>query len=453
MATTTSTTTYATSAVKDLTEGIKITRRKAPLKSPVYTGADLTQLLNEKFNWLCANTHAVFVKQNARLHGLLKIMTSQPKSILGGYEAMLLLQEATSREEGILLMILRDMKKRTSDAGHILSYRFEFDRDGDEDGEKYDDYALRTRLDGYTMLILAAKQGLWKIAKYLFLADGEDSTIIHQEVFEKDTGKYHSIYTYALNTDSDSSATASSTGMSEGQEKEEKEKISFLTVLFQKYPAQFWERTRTTPQDLVENLKSRTAHLNHIRSPTHRDLLTKIFGLMEMVVVTHPDHFVDNQLYLDFARNHQNEALLAMLRYGEINPMYTDKTTGNTAFIYAARTRNLELFEMLLYSMPLSHLVQKNGEGKAAIDYLPASSKTPKVQQMGAMLRSYLKFLLERPKVVIMNGKDTIYISPDSPIGSGEMQEVGLNPNISEREEVGEEEKPSSQKVTHEESA
>jgi hypothetical protein len=438
-------TTYAANAVKDLTEGIKITRRKAPLKSPVYTGADLTQLLNEKFNWLCANTHAVFTKQNARLHGLLKMMASQPKSILGGYEAMLLLQEATPREEGILLMILRDMKKRTSDAGHILSYRFEFDRDGDEDGEKYDDYALRTRLDGYTMLILAAKQGLWKIAKYLFLADGEDATIIHQEVFEKETtcdqsarpkgeprltGKYHSIYTYAL-----AAQVVITEESREMIEKEEKEKISFLTVLFQKFPAEFWERTRTTPQDLVENLKSRTAHLNHMRSPVHRDLLTKIFTLMEMIVVAHPDHFVDNQLYLDFARNHQNEALLAMLRYGEINPMYTDKTTGNTAFIYAARTRNLELFEMLLYSMPLSHLVQKNGEGKAAIDYLPASSKVPKVQQMGAMLRSYLKFLLERPKLVIMNGKDTIY----------------LNPNISEREE--EEKRPATEAIAGEKSA
>lgn len=410
----TTSTTYAESAVKDLTEGIKITRRKAPLKSSVYTGADLTQLLNEKYNWLCANTHAVFVKQNARLHGLLKMMSSQPKSLIGGYEAMLLLQETTPREEGILLMILRDIKKRTSDGSHILGYRFEFDRDGDEDGEKYDDYALRTRLDGYTMLILAAKKDLWKIAKYIFMAEGVE---IHQEVSEKETGEYHSIYTYSL---ASSSLCKGRGEAGEMMEKVEKEKIGFLAVLFQKFPAEFWERTRTTPHDLVENLKSRTAHLNHTKSPVHRDLLTKIFELMEMIVVVHPDHFVDNQLYLDFSRNHQNEALLAMLRYGEINPMYTDKTTGNTAFIYAAKTRNLELFEMLLYSMPLSHLVQKNGEGKAAIDYLPASSKVPKVQQMGAMLRSYLKFLLERPKVVIMNGKDTIY----------------LNPNISEREEA-----------------
>ncbi len=123
-----------TQTLKELTAGISITKRKEPVKKPVYTGTELQSLLNEKFNWLCANTHAIFAKQNARLHDLLKTMATQTKSIIGGYEMMLLMQEGTPKEEGILLTILRDIKKRTTDPPHVLGYIFDFDRDGEEDG-------------------------------------------------------------------------------------------------------------------------------------------------------------------------------------------------------------------------------------------------------------------------------------------------------------------------------
>lgn len=390
----------ASASAKEMASGITITKRKVgSAKSPVYTGADLNQLLNEKYNWLCANTHEVFARQNGYLYGLLKMLATRPKNLINGYEAMLLLQITTPREEGILMMILRDIKKRTSDPSYVLGYRFEFERDGEEERDeeghpiptKYEDYMVQREFDGYSLMMMAAHKNLWKIAKFLYLEDAVDSP--SHEVYQEKSGVYKNLYTYALSQN----------------------QIGFLTILFQKSSSTFWDRIRTTPEELVENLKSRTATLDHTKNPAHKELLSQIFALMEMIVVEHPDHFVDNQLYLDFARNHQNEALLAMLRHGEINPMYTDRVTGNTAFIYAAKTRNLELFEMLLYSMPLSHLVQKNAEGKAAIDYLPASSRTPKVQQMGAMLRSYLKFLLERPKLVIMNGKDTIYLNPNPP--------------------------------------
>ncbi len=412
-----------TQTLKELTAGISITKRKEPVKKPVYTGTELQSLLNEKFNWLCANTHAIFAKQNARLHDLLKTMATQTKSIIGGYEMMLLMQEGTPKEEGILLTILRDIKKRTTDPPHVLGYIFDFDRDGEEDGgdAKYDDHVLKSDLDGYSMLMMAASRNLWKIAKYLYVAD-ETGSALKQEVYHSDSGKYHSIYTFALACQTT-------------------DQIGFLTALFQKAKSTetiFWDRVRMGPQELVDHLKSKTTGLDHRKSPTERELLTKIFELMEMVVVAHPDHFVDNQLYLDFARNHQNEALLAMLRHGEINPMYTDRETGNTAFLYATISGNMELFEMLLYTMPLSYLVQKNAEGKAAIDYLPTNARGKKVQQMGAMLRSYLKFLLERPKLVIMNGKDTIYVNPNiptsSPIADAAEQEVPKMPEVKDQE-------------------
>lgn len=340
-------------------------------KKLAYSSRNLEQFLNKKYNWHSPHAKRVFEKQNANLSKIFSIVMKDPSYELTGYDLMLMLQETQSTEESFFLAILRDIKSTLVESEYL--FNFVFDYEHDHGNHPYDDLFIDQEYNEHSFLMLATKKNFAKITRFLMTIYLINT---HVETYNQITKQYVNVYTYALsnhNTD-------------------------LLYKLLAKNEEDFWKYTRHTPQSLYDSIEDKS-------SP-----------LVDLIIRTNMSSesgFHKNQIYMELAMGMNHKVICDMIDYGEINPLYIDRTSGNSALISAVYTRNAVLFDKLMDIAPLWYVIHKNSDGKSAIDYLNPRSKMPIVQHMYERLHTFIKIASEKPKVIIIQCGKTIYINPE----------------------------------------
>jgi hypothetical protein len=334
----------------------------------IYSSKNLEQLLNKKYNWCAPHAQKIFQKQNANLHKIFTTILSKKDYEISGYDMLLILQEANIQEEQFVLSILRDIKERTSESEYV--FNFVFDYENDHGNHIYNDLFIDQEYNQHTILMLATKKDFTKITRFLMTIYLINSQV---ESYNQYSKCYENVYTYAL----------------------EKKNYDLLYRLLIKDSETFWKFTRTTPESLYNMIQD------------------KSLPIIDTIVTNHHEIFNKNSYYMELAMSFNQKTTCAMIDVGEVNPFYIDRESGNSALISAVYTRNTVLFDKLMDMAPLWYVLHKNSDGKSAIDYVNPRSKNMIVQHIYQRLHNTIKIGMEKPKVIIMNGKDTIYINPE----------------------------------------
>ncbi len=338
-------------------------------KCIVYTCKHFEQLLNKKYNWCSLHAQKVFEKQNANLYKIFSTITQQKNYELSGYDLLLILQEAKPQEEKFILSIFRNMKERVSECEYL--FNFVFDYESDHGNHIYNDLFIDQEYNHHTTLMLAAKKNFLYISRFLMTIHLINTKV---ESYNQYTKSYENVYTYAMAN----------------------QNYDLLNKLLLRDAPTFWRYMRHSPESLYARLED------------------KSHPLIDAIIMSNEDPtiFQKNSIYMDLAMKLNQKSVCAMIDIGEINPFYIEKDSGNSALISAVFTKNVALFDKLMDMAPLWYVLHKNCDQKSAIDYANPKSKNALVQHMYQRLHSTIKIGMEKPKVIIMNGKDTIYINP-----------------------------------------
>jgi hypothetical protein len=352
--------------------------KKSSSKTIVYTCKHFEQLLNKKYNWCSLHAQKIFEKQNPNLFKIFTTIMKSKNYEFSGYDLLLILQEAKEQEEGFILSILRDMKERISECEYL--FNFVFDYENDHGNHIYNDLFIDQEYNHHTVLMLATKKNFMKITKFLMNIHLINTKV---ESYNQYTKCYESVYTYAMSN----------------------QNYDLLNRLLIRDAPTFWKFTRTTPESLYTMIQDKslplidTILMNHCSSDQ-----------------SNGNEFQKNSIYMELAMGLNQKSVCTMIDIGEINPFYIERQSGNSALISAVFTKNIILFDKLMDMAPLWYVLHKNIDGKSAIDYVNSKSKNAIVQHMYQRLHSTIKIGMERPKVIIMNGKDTIYINPQESV-------------------------------------
>lgn len=339
-------------------------------KSLVYYSKYIEILLNEKCNWSSPSSQKKFAESNKSLYKLLETLLKNRNYEITGYDLMLMIQESNKsnkESEEFLLKIFRNIKEKVHDSLYLFDYTFDYEEDHQH--HIYNDLFIEQEYNHHSVLMLSTKCNYVKIAKFLI---SYSIINIKVEAYNQYKKIYSNVHTYALDT----------------------RNYDLLTTLLKRDSDIFWKYMRHTPTSLYESIEDKS-------SP-----------LIDTIVTSNLSEFSKNEIYMELAMGLNQNAVLKMIEYGEINPFYIDKASGNTALISATFTKNAVLFEKLMEMAPLWYVVFKNIDGKCAQDYLNVKSKKVINNYMIDRLHNFIKIHTEKPKVIIMNGKDTIYINP-----------------------------------------
>lgn len=336
-------------------------------KSIIYSSKNLEQLLNKKYNWCAPHARKIFEKQNANLYKIFTTIISRKDYEISGYDIFLMLQEAQLQEEKFILTILRDIKDRISECEYV--FNFVFDYENDHGNHIYNDLFIDQEYNQHTILMLTTKKNFIRTTRFLMTIYLINTQV---ESYNQYTKSYENVYTYALH----------------------QKNYDLLNRLLIRDSDTFWKFIRQTPTVFYNSLED------------------KSLLIIDTIIASNPEEFQKNSIYMDLAMGLNQKSVCAMIDNGEINPFYIDKSSGNSALISAVFTKNIALFDKLMDMAPLWYVLHKNSDEKSAIDYLNPKSKNVLVQHMYQRLHSTIKIGMEKPKVIIMNGKDTIYINP-----------------------------------------
>ena len=343
-------------------------------KSLVYYSKHIELLLNEKYNWYTPSSQKKFAENNKNLYKLIETLLKNRNYEITGYDLMLMIQESNKsnkESEEFLLKIFRNMKEKVHDSLYLFDYTFDYEEDHQH--HIYNDLFIEQEYNHHSLLMLATKCNYIKIAKFLL---SYSMMNIKVEAYNQYKKAYNNVHTYALDT----------------------KNYDLLSTLLKRDSDIFWKYIRHTPISLYESIEDKS-------SP-----------LIDTIVTSNLSEFSKNEIYMELAMGLNQNGVIKLIEYGEINPFYIDKASGNTALISATFTRNVVLFEKLMEIAPLWYVVFKNIDGKCAQDYLNPKSKKVINNYMVDRLHNFVKIHSEKPKVIIMNGKDTIYINPQQVI-------------------------------------
>lgn len=339
-------------------------------KSLIYYSKYIEILLNEKYNWSSPSSQKKFAETNKSLHKLLQTLIKNRNYEITGYDLILLIQESNKsnkESEEFILKIFRNIKEKVHDTLYLFDYTFDYEEDHQH--HIYNDLFIDQEYNSNSLLMIATKFNYVKIAKFLL---SYSMINIKVEAYNQYKKAYQNVHTYAF----------------------ENKNYDLLSTLLKRNNEIFWKYMRHTPLSLYESIEDKSV------------------SLIDTIITTHLNEFSKNEIYMELAMSLNQNAVIKMIEYGEINPFYIDKASGNSALISATFTRNAVLFEKLIEMAPLWYVVFKNSDGKCAQDYLNVKSKKVINNYMMDRVHNFVKIHTEKPKVIIMNGKDTIYINP-----------------------------------------
>lgn len=339
-------------------------------KSLVYYSKYIEILLNEKYNWSSPSSQKKFGENNKNLHKIINILVKNRNYEITGYDLMLMIQESNKsnkESEEFLLKIFRNIKEKVHDSLYLFDYTFDYEEDHQH--HIYNDLFIEQEFNHHSLLMIATKFNYAKIAKFLL---SYSMINIKVEAYNQYKKSYSNVHTYAL----------------------ENKNYDLLSTLLKRDSDIFWKYMRHTPTSLYESIEDKSC------------------TLIDTIVSNYICEFNKNEIYMELAMGLNQNAVIKLIEYGEINPFYIDKASGNNALISATFTKNAVLFEKLMEMAPLWYVIHKNSDGKCAQDYLNPKSKKVINNYMIDRLHNFIKIHSEKPKVIIMNGKDTIYINP-----------------------------------------
>ncbi len=339
-------------------------------KSLVYYSKYIELLLNEKYNWYTPSIRKKFAENNKSLYKLLETLLKKRDYEVTSYDLMLMIQESNKNykeSEDFILKIFRNMKEKVHDSLYLFDYTFDYEEDHQH--HIYNDLFVDQEYNNHSLLMIATKFNYTKIAKFLL---SYSMINIKIEAYNQYKKAYNNVHTYAL----------------------ENKNYDLLNTFLKRDSEIFWKYMRHTPNSLYEIIEDKSS------------------SLIDTIITSNLNEFSKNEVYMELAMGLNQNAVINLIDYGEINPFYIDKTSGNSALISATFTKNAVLFEKLMEMAPLWYVVHKNSDGKGAMDYLNPKSKKVINNYMIDRLHNFVKIHTEKPKVIIMNGKDTIFINP-----------------------------------------
>ena len=348
-------------------------KKEKSVKHITYTSKSLEQVLNEKYNWCAPHARRVFEKQNANLFRIISTLLQKPSYELCGYDLALMLQEAQLQEESFLLPLFRDMKQRLSEHDYLFNYIFRYEED--HSMHLYSDLFINQEYDSHSLLMIGAHKNFVKMTRFLMTFPYINT---HVETYNQYTKSYANVYMYALRN----------------------QNTDLLHKLLIVDSEAFWKYSRETPESLYEKVEN------------------KSLPIIDTLVGAHSDLFHKNSIYMELAMNLNQKGICMMIDEGEINPFYIEKGSGNSALISAVFTKNMLLFDKLMDLAPLWYILHQNCEGKSALDYMNPKSKSACVQHMYQRLHTTIKIAMEKPKVIMIHGKNTIYMNPQEPVAT-----------------------------------
>lgn len=345
----------------------KINSKNSKNKSLVYYSKYIELCLNDKYNWYSPSSQKKIEYENKNLYKLLQTVIQNRNYEITGYDLMLMVQE--TKNEDILLDICKNIKEKINDPLYIFDYSYNYE--DDHQHHIYNDILMDKEYDNHSLLMLILKKNFTKIAKLI----SSYSMINYKvEAYNQYKKSYVNIYTYALDN----------------------KNYDILNIYLKRDPQTFWKFMRYDPLSLYNIIEDKSV------------------PLIDNIIENNIDIFNDNQIYMELAMGLNQKSVITLIENGEINPFYIDRNSGNSAFISAVYTKNIVLFEKLMEISPMWYLLNRNIENKSAIDYLQPKSKKVINNYMYDRLHTYIKIYMEKPKVIIMNGKDRIYIGNNS---------------------------------------
>ncbi len=353
-----------------MSSNIVIKSSSSKNKSLVYYYKYIEIILNDKFNWASPHASKKFENNNKNLYAILKtiIDAKNRNKELRPYDLMLIVQEGNVNDEDLILQIFKNIKEKINDPLHLFDYMYDYDEY--QDNNMYNDLFIEKEYNNHSLLMLVLKKNYNKIAKFLSSYKMINNKV---ESYNQYLKKYVNIYTYALDN----------------------KNYDFLNTYLKRDSNTFWKYTRHTPLSLYESIED------------------KSLPLIDTIIENNIHEFNNNKIYMELSMGLNQKAVIKLIEYGEINPFYIDKSSGNSALISATFTRNATLFEKLMEIAPLWYILNKNVENKSAIDYLNQKSKKVINNYMYDRLHTFIKINCEKPKVIIINGKERYYINND----------------------------------------
>ncbi len=341
---------------------------KSNSKSLVYYSKYIEIFLNEKHNWSSPSVTKKYEKEHKNLYNILQTVIKKRDYEITGYDLMLLIQESKKENEELLLQMFRNIKSKLHDSLYIFDYTFDYEED--QENHIYNDLFIDQEYNHHSLFMLVVKKDYTKIAKFLSSYQMINTQVESYNQYKK---CYVNLYTYAF----------------------ENKNYELLHKLLKNDSTTFWKYMRHTPLSLYESIEDKSCEL------------------IDTIVISNLHEFNNNKVYMELSMGLNQKAILELIEHNEINPFYIDKASGNSALISATFTKNVVLFEKLMEMAPLWYVVHKNSDGKCAQDYLNPKSKKVINNYMIDRLHHFVKIHTEKPKVIIMNGKDTIFINPE----------------------------------------
>ncbi len=347
---------------------IKNSSSKSNSKSLVYYSKYIEIFLNEKYNWCSPATTKKYEKEHKNLYTIIQTALKNRDYEITGYDLMLLVQESKKEHEELLLQLFRNIKSKLYDSLYIFDYTFDYEEDTQD--HIYNDLFIEQEYNHHSIFMLVVKKDYTKIAKFLSSFDMINTKV---EAYNQYKKCYVNLYTYTF----------------------ENKNYELLNKLLKNDNETFWKYMRHNPLSLYEVIEDKSCEL------------------VDTIVTNNINDFSTNKIYMELAMGLNQKAVIQLIEHNEINPFYIDKASGNNALISATFTKNATLFEKLMEIAPLWYVLHKNSDGKCAQDYLNPKSKKVINNYMIERLHNFIKIHTEKPKVIIMNGKDTIYINPE----------------------------------------
>lgn len=340
-------------------------------KSLVYFSKYIEIFLNEKHNWSSPSVTKKYEKEHKNLYRIIQTVLKNRDYEITGYDLMLMVQESKKENEELLLQIFRNIKSKLHNSLYIFDYTFDYEEDHQH--HLYNDLFIDQEYNHHSLFMLVVKKDYIKIAKFLSSFDMINTKVESYNQYKK---CYVNLYTYAF----------------------ENKNYELLYKLLKRDNETFWKYMRHTPHSLYESIEDKSCEL------------------VDTIVTTNLNDFSNNKVYMELSMGLNQKAVIQLIEHNEINPFYIDKASGNSALISAVFTKNATLFEKLMEIAPLWYVIHKNSDGKCAQDYLNPKSKKVINNYMIDRLHNFVKIHTEKPKVIIMNGKDTIFINPEQNI-------------------------------------